>query len=83
PLLRDALKRMGRADLIGNGKKHLIPSWQPAVTRDTAATPKEHSPSGPRRATKAPANRARRKVGSKPKPKLQSKPKPKPRGRRQ
>ncbi|NOY62450.1 MAG: YgiQ family radical SAM protein, partial [Gammaproteobacteria bacterium] len=30
PLLRDALKRMGRADLIGNGKKHLIPSWQPA-----------------------------------------------------
>lgn len=32
PLLRDALKRMGREDLIGNGKKHLIPSWQPAGT---------------------------------------------------
>ena len=29
PLLRDALKAMGRADLIGNGKHHLIPSWQP------------------------------------------------------
>jgi uncharacterized radical SAM protein YgiQ len=29
PLLRDALKRMGRADLIGNGKRHLVPSWQP------------------------------------------------------
>ena len=29
PLLREALKRMGRADLIGNGKRHLIPSWQP------------------------------------------------------
>ena len=29
PLLRQALKRMGRADLIGNGKRHLIPSWQP------------------------------------------------------
>ncbi len=29
PLLRDALKNMGRADLIGNGKQHLIPSWQP------------------------------------------------------
>ena len=27
PLLRDALKRMGRADLIGNGKHHLIPSY--------------------------------------------------------
>jgi uncharacterized radical SAM protein YgiQ len=29
PLLREALKRMGRADLIGNGKRHLVPSWQP------------------------------------------------------
>lgn len=29
PLLRDALKAMGRADLIGNGKHHLIPTWQP------------------------------------------------------
>ena len=32
PLLRDALKRMGRADLIGNGKHHLVPTWQPAGT---------------------------------------------------
>ena len=31
PLLREALKRMGRADLIGNGKHHLIPAWQPAA----------------------------------------------------
>jgi uncharacterized radical SAM protein YgiQ len=31
PLLREALKRMGRADLIGNGKRHLIPAWQPAA----------------------------------------------------
>ncbi|HEY1131038.1 MAG TPA: YgiQ family radical SAM protein [Roseateles sp.] len=29
PLLREALKAMGRADLIGNGKHHLIPSYQP------------------------------------------------------
>ncbi|WP_219209543.1 YgiQ family radical SAM protein [Variovorax boronicumulans] len=29
PLLREALKNMGRADLIGNGKHHLIPTWQP------------------------------------------------------
>ena len=29
PLLREALKYMGRADLIGNGKQHLIPSFQP------------------------------------------------------
>lgn len=31
PLLREALKAMGRADLIGNGKHHLIPTWQPAT----------------------------------------------------
>ncbi|MFK7159521.1 YgiQ family radical SAM protein [Marinospirillum sp. MEB164] len=29
PLLRDALKNMGRADLIGYGKKHLIPPTDP------------------------------------------------------
>jgi uncharacterized radical SAM protein YgiQ len=32
PLLRDTLKRMGRADLVGNGKRHLIPAWQPSGT---------------------------------------------------
>ncbi len=32
PLLREALKRMGRADLIGNGKRNLVPAWQPAGT---------------------------------------------------
>ena len=31
PLLREALKKMGRADLIGNSKKHLVPAFQPAV----------------------------------------------------
>ena len=30
PLLRQALKDMGRHDLIGSGKHHLIPAWQPA-----------------------------------------------------
>ncbi len=29
PLLREALKAMGRADLVGNGKHHLIPTFQP------------------------------------------------------
>ena len=32
PLLREALKEMGRSDLIGNGKRHLVPSWQPQGT---------------------------------------------------
>ncbi len=32
PLLREALKKMGRTELIGNGKQHLIPLWQPKGT---------------------------------------------------
>jgi hypothetical protein len=35
PLLREALKRMGRADLIGPGKHHLVPAWQPTGTGKT------------------------------------------------
>jgi hypothetical protein len=34
PLLRSALKRMGRADLIGNGRHQLVPAWQPAARGD-------------------------------------------------
>jgi hypothetical protein len=37
PILREALKRMGRADLIGNGKQHLIPAYQPLAL--TGRTP--------------------------------------------
>lgn len=29
PMLREALIKMGRDDLIGNTKQHLIPAWQP------------------------------------------------------
>jgi uncharacterized radical SAM protein YgiQ len=36
PLLREALKRMGRSDLIGNGARHLVPAWQPAGTGRSA-----------------------------------------------
>jgi uncharacterized radical SAM protein YgiQ len=32
PVLREALRRMGRADLIGPGRHRLVPSWQPAGT---------------------------------------------------
>ena len=39
PLLRDALTTMGRSDLIGNGKYHLIPRWQP-VNDGTYASPR-------------------------------------------
>jgi hypothetical protein len=40
PLLREALKRMGRVDLIGNGKQHLVPAYQPVGPgRPSAARP--------------------------------------------
>ena len=32
PVIREALKRLGRSELIGNGKRHLVPTWQPAGT---------------------------------------------------
>ncbi|MEI6355201.1 MAG: YgiQ family radical SAM protein [Methylococcus sp.] len=47
PMLREALKKMGRADLIGNGKHHLIPSWQPAGTGITPEGRRNHRPSRP------------------------------------
>jgi len=36
PTLREALRRMGRADLIGNGKHQLVPAYQPAGTGESA-----------------------------------------------
>jgi len=42
PLLREALKRMGRADLIGNGKHHLVPNYQPAGTGEAAEGQRVH-----------------------------------------
>ena len=43
PLLREALKELGRADLIGNGKHHLIPSFQPLVDGSYASTRRKNS----------------------------------------
>ena len=37
PMLREALKKMGRADLIGSGKKHLVPAWQPIAVKPVIA----------------------------------------------
>jgi uncharacterized radical SAM protein YgiQ len=52
PLLREALKAMGRADLIGNGKHQLIPAWQP-VGDGRGATPARSATAAaaPRRGT--------------------------------
>ncbi len=59
PLLREALKAMGRADLIGNGKQHLIPTFQPLTdgayssarrkNSTVVAPPKPKPPAGARK----------------------------------
>ncbi len=60
PLLREALKAMGRADLIGNGKQHLIPTYQPLTddgyqsARRSNSTPAGKS-SGPARSVQGAA----------------------------
>lgn len=43
PLLREALKAMGRADLIGNGKHHLIPTFQPMTDGGYVSARKKNS----------------------------------------
>ena len=48
PLLREALKAMGRADLIGNGKHHLIPTFQPLTDGSYQSARRKNST--PRRA---------------------------------
>ena len=55
PLLREALKAMGRADLIGNGKRHLVPAWQPADGPKTTTPTRKSALAGRRQ---MPQNRA-------------------------
>jgi hypothetical protein len=43
PLLRDALKAMGRPDLIGNGKHHLIPTFQPLTDGNYTSARRKNS----------------------------------------
>ncbi len=65
PLLRDALRQMGRADLIGNGKKHLIPGFQPPGTglkhRGVGVAQKPWSKKTEMRTTKPPSTPRRTK----------------------
>ena len=46
PMLREALKSMGRADLIGNGKRHLVPAWQPAGVGGQGEDRRSHHKAG-------------------------------------
>ena len=63
PMLREALNAMGRSDLIGNGKKQLIPAWQPKGFESGRPEPRSardhiHSP------TRAMSGSLRKPVGS-------------------
>jgi uncharacterized radical SAM protein YgiQ len=63
PMLREALRRMGREDLIGNGKRHLVPRFQPQGTGETpegARGPRARKSSG------AAARKASESTGRKP-----------------
>jgi len=57
PLLREALKTMGRADLIGNGKQHLIPSYQPLTDGSYQSPRRANSTSASTRASAQPGPR--------------------------
>ena len=61
PLIREALRRMGREDLIGNGKRHLVPAWQPAGSGKTAE--KRSIKRNERGGRRPPARRSARRSG--------------------
>jgi len=73
PLLREALREMGREDLIGNSKKHLVPLYQPAGTGKQPEGTRTPRAEGGR----APAKPASGKPAS-PKPAAAKPAKPKP-----
>ena len=54
PLLREALKAMGRADLIGNGKHHLIPTFQPLTDGSYQSARRKNSTPAPVKAVAKP-----------------------------
>jgi uncharacterized radical SAM protein YgiQ len=47
PLLREALRQMGRADLIGNGRHQLVPTYQPIGTGQRHEGKRKASKAGP------------------------------------
>jgi hypothetical protein len=53
---------MGRADLIGNGKKHLVPTVQPAGTGKVLHAPRAAAPRPASRLIAKPATLSHRKA---------------------
>lgn len=59
PMLREALKNMGRADLIGSGKNCLIPAWQPLDKTPPRVVARKPLPAGKKIAQAKPFRRGR------------------------
>ena len=73
PMIRETLQRMGRSDLIGNGKHHLVPHWQPLGTGHAAEGTRRSMQDTPARRGARPATapaprKAPAKLGAKRKP---------------
>jgi hypothetical protein len=66
PLLRDALKAMGRADLIGNGQHHLIPTYQPSTDGGYESARRKNSTQAGTRTSTVTSNRAQRQEAGQP-----------------
>jgi len=66
PLLREALKTMGRADLIGNGKHHLIPTFQPMGDGAYQSARKKNSTPVASKALAKPGTQPAAKAGAQP-----------------
>jgi hypothetical protein len=86
PVLREALRRMGRASLIGNGPHHLIPAWQPRGTGEAGEGARRPMPmrtqhTGLPRVPRSPG-KASGKPAAKTAGKPSARPAGKPRGRR-
>lgn len=63
PLLRDALKAMGRYDLIGNGPNHLIPNYQPATDGGYESARRKNSTASGTKASVVTTGRVNRGAG--------------------
>ncbi len=59
PMLREALKNMGRADLIGSGKNCLIPAWQPLDKTPPRVVARKPLPAGKKLVQAKPVRRSR------------------------
>ena len=68
PLLRQALQNMGRADLIGNGKHHLIPRFQPMPGQNYTSARRKNSTGAARVAKPGPGTVLTQHNGLPPRP---------------